>query len=57
MLYYNIYNILLYNYMLYYNIYNIKKKGGYPDLNRKHIVPHTIALPIELYPPIIHITL
>jgi hypothetical protein len=25
--------------------------GGYPDLNREHIVPHTIALPIELYPP------
>ena len=26
-------------------------KGGYPDLNRELIVPHTIALPIELYPP------
>ena len=25
--------------------------GGYPDLNREHTVPHTIALPIELYPP------
>ena len=25
--------------------------GGYPDLNREHIVPHTIVLPIELYPP------
>ena len=27
------------------------KKGGYPDLNRKHSVPHTVVLPIELYPP------
>ena len=26
-------------------------KGGHPDLNRKHTVPHTIVLPIELYPP------
>ena len=26
-------------------------KGGYSDLNRELIVPHTIALPIELYPP------
>ena len=26
--------------------------GGYPDLNREHIVPHTIVLPIELYPPL-----
>ena len=25
--------------------------GGYPDLNRERIVPHTIVLPIELYPP------
>jgi hypothetical protein len=25
--------------------------GGYPDLNRKHTVPHSVALPIELYPP------
>ena len=25
--------------------------GGYPDLNREHIVPHTTVLPIELYPP------
>lgn len=25
--------------------------GEYPDLNREHIVPHTIVLPIELYPP------
>ena len=28
-------------------------KGGYPELNREHTVPHTAALPIELYPPII----
>jgi hypothetical protein len=26
-------------------------KGGYPDLNRELTVPHTAALPIELYPP------
>ena len=26
-------------------------KGGLPDLNREHTVPHTIVLPIELYPP------
>jgi hypothetical protein len=26
--------------------------GGYPDLNRELTVPHTVALPIELYPPI-----
>ena len=25
--------------------------GEYPDLNREHTVPHTGALPIELYPP------
>ena len=25
--------------------------GGYPDLNRELTVPHTVALPIELYPP------
>ena len=25
--------------------------GGYPDLNRKPTVPHTVALPIELHPP------
>ena len=29
----------------------ILKKGGYPDLNRKLTVPHTVALPIELYYP------
>ncbi len=29
--------------------------GGYPDLNREHIVPHTIVLPIELYPPLLEI--
>jgi hypothetical protein len=27
-------------------------KGGYPDLNKELPVPHTIVLPIELYPPI-----
>ena len=26
--------------------------GGYPDLNRKLTVPHTVVLPIELYPPL-----
>ena len=26
--------------------------GGYPDLNREPTVPHTVALPIELYPPL-----
>ena len=25
--------------------------GGYPDLNGELTVPHTVALPIELYPP------
>lgn len=25
--------------------------GGYPDLNREHTMPHTVVLPIELYPP------
>ena len=25
--------------------------GGYPDLNRELTVPHTVVLPIELYPP------
>lgn len=28
-----------------------KKMGGYPDLNWELTVPHTAALPIELYPP------
>ena len=28
-------------------------KGGYPDLNRKLTVPHTVVLPIELHPPYI----
>ena len=27
--------------------------GGYPDLNRKLTVPHTVVLPIELYLPLI----
>ena len=30
--------------------------GGYPDLNRELTMPHTVALPIELYPPL-HISL
>lgn len=35
------------------NIFALKKlKGRYSDLNRELIVPHTIALPIELYLPI-----
>ena len=25
--------------------------GGYPGLNRELTAPHTVALPIELYPP------
>ena len=29
--------------------------GEYPDLNREQTVPHTGALPIELYPPEINI--
>ena len=34
-------------------LYNkISQKGGYPDLNREYIVPHTTVLPIELYPPL-----
>ena len=28
-------------------------KGGYPGSNRELTVPHTVALPIELYPPYI----
>ena len=35
---------------------NIKKKyiyiGGYPESNRERTVPHTVVLPIELYPPL-----
>ena len=27
--------------------------GEYPDLNRKHTMPHTVVLPIELYSPMI----
>ena len=27
--------------------------GVYPDLNRKLTVPHTVVLPIELYPPLV----
>ena len=25
--------------------------GGYPELNMELTVPHTVVLPIELYPP------
>jgi hypothetical protein len=28
-----------------------KKMGGYPGSNRELTVPHTVALPIELYLP------
>ena len=31
--------------------------GEYPDLNRKHTVPHTVVLPIELYPPLYDINI
>ena len=31
--------------------------GGYPDLNREPTVPHTVALPIELYPPLFFFSL
>ena len=34
-------------------IYYIKYiQGGYPELNRELTVPHTVVLPIELYPPL-----
>ena len=36
------------------NIYcpiNILVLGGYPESNRELTVPHTVVLPIELYPP------
>ena len=29
----------------------ILSRGGYPDSNREPTVPHTVALPIELYLP------
>lgn len=32
-------------------VYNKIVMGGYPDLNRKPTVPHTVALPIELHSP------
>ena len=35
-----------------YNQLIISKNGGYPDSNRELTVPHTVALPIELYPPL-----
>lgn len=34
-----------------YVFFYVFKLGGYPDLNRERVVPHTIVLPIELYPP------
>jgi hypothetical protein len=27
--------------------------GGYPESNRELTVPHTVVLPIELYPPLL----
>ena len=33
-----------------------KKMGGYPDLNWELTVPHTVVLPIELYPPLVYKT-
>ena len=35
----------------------INYKGGYPDLNRELTVPHTVVLPIELYPPDFYVKL
>ena len=35
-------------------IFNSFSMGGYPDLNRELTVPHTVVLPIELYPPLYH---
>ena len=29
----------------------ISGQGGYPESNRELTVPHTVVLPIELYPP------
>ena len=29
--------------------------GGYPELNRELTVPHTVVLPIELYPPLFYV--
>lgn len=29
-----------------------KRLGGYPGSNREHTVPHSVVLPIELYPPL-----
>lgn len=39
-----------------FNLNHCKKEliffmGGYPDSNRELTVPHTVALPIELYLP------
>lgn len=33
----------------------IIKMGEYPDLNRESSVPHTVALPIKPYPPLVKI--
>jgi hypothetical protein len=29
----------------------VSEQGGYPESNRELTVPHTVVLPIELYPP------
>ena len=39
----------IYSTLNYKPIYNIL--GGYPESNRELTVPHTVVLPIELYPP------
>ena len=44
-------NVLTVKLLGLYIIYISYELGGYPELNREHIVPHTIVLPIELYPP------
>ena len=53
MLYYKFYyKICLYKINFLYNNLNINNvQGGYPDSNRELTVPHTVVLPIELYPP------
>ena len=38
---------ITYNFILHKTI-----QGGYPELNRELTVPHTVVLPIELYPPL-----
>ena len=39
---------ITYNFILHKTI-----QGGYPELNRELTVPHTVVLPIELYPPLL----